>query len=133
MWVKTSDSDMIEFEEIYTIHGQGLCYRITPKHAVTKVETSYLNVNFNPKLPTGDIPKIEMIFTSKANSYGIIESIWMDGHEYSIMIDPKKNANYLVSLTLTQHLDLESTSKCSNRQSYLKCVSGYVSFISCTY
>ena len=105
-------------------------FRITPKHAVTKVDTAYLNVNFDPKLSTGDIPKIELIFTSKENSYGIIGSYWMDGNEYSIMIDPKKNANYLVSLTITQHLDLEFTSKCSNRQSYLKCVSEYVSFIS---
>ena len=101
-------------------------FRITPKHAVTKVETPYLYVNFDPKLPTGDTPKMELIFTSKENSYGIIGSYWMDGKEYSIMIDPKKNANYIVSLTLSQHLDLEFSSECSNRQSYVKCVSGYV-------
>ena len=106
---------MIEFEEMYTILSQGLCYRITPKHAVTKVDTAYLNVNFDPKLPTGDIPKIELIFTSKENSYGIIGSNWMDGKEYSVMIDSKENANYLVSLTLSQHLDLEFLSECSNR------------------
>ena len=124
--LKKNYSDKIEFEEIYTILSQGLCYRITPKHAVTKVDTAYLNVNFDPKLSTGDIPKIELIFTSKENSYGIIGSYWMDGKDYSIMIDPKENANYQVSLTLTQHLDLEFTSECSNRQSYVKCVSGYV-------
>ena len=45
-----SYSEMIEFEEIYTILSQGLCYRITPKHAVTKEDTAYLNVNFDPKL-----------------------------------------------------------------------------------
>ena len=129
--LKKSYSDKIESEEIYTIYNHGLCYRITPKIASRKWEPAYLNVKFDPTLPIEDIPKIELIFTSKENSYGIIESNWMDGNEYSIMIDPKKNANYLVSLTITQHLDLEFTSKCSNRQSYLKCVSGYVSFISC--
>ena len=37
-----------------------------------------------------DVPNLNVIFTSETNAYGIINSAWVEGNQYSLSIDLKK-------------------------------------------
>ena len=65
----------------------------------------------------------QSITTSEDNSYGIFDINWLDGDEYSITIDPKKQLQTSVIFTVRQHENLKITSNCSLEEPYYKCAS----------
>ena len=90
-------SKLIELEEMITALS-GICYSLTPKNKIGLGEAIGLRIQFADSLPCEDVPKkIKVIFTSKQNSYGAINTSWKDGQEYSFFIDPdKKDYNVAV-------------------------------------
>ena len=116
-------SKLIEFEEIITLIA-GICYSITPKNEIGKRQYNLFQIQFQDSLPSEDIPnKIEVIFTSKYNSYGVITNVWKEGQEYSFLIDPEKKDTNSVNLRLSQHNQLDITSGCTNDDFYYNCIS----------
>ena len=116
-------SKLIEFEKIITLIA-GICYSITPKNEIGKRQYNLFQIQFQDSLPSEDIPnKIEIIFTSKCNSYGVITNIWKEGQEFSFLIDPEKKDTNSVNLRLSQHHQLEITSGCTNDDFYYNCIS----------
>ena len=84
-----------------------------------KGQWNSFQVQFDDSLPLEDIPKmIEVIFTSKHNSYGVITDMWKEGPEYSFLIDLEKRDAMAVKLQLSQHKQLEITSECTNDDFY---------------
>ena len=116
-------SKLIELEEMITTNA-GICYSLTPKNKIGKGEANVLQIQFDDSLPFEDVPKkIKVIFTSKQNSYGAINTLWKDGQEYSIFIDPEKKDYNMAALKSSQHERLEISSGCVKDDFYWKCVS----------
>ena len=95
-------------EKLYT-YLSGVCYAITPQffdaHKKLKFQISFVK-NMDPK----DIPSnMGVYFTSKENSYGIIDMNWFNGNELSFDLD-SWSTTFKLSASTTKYL--ESTSNC---------------------
>ena len=113
----------MEFEEIITI-GSGICSSVTLKSKMSKGQTNQIVIQFNESLPLKDIPKmIEVTFTSKQNSYGIISNFWKEGKECQFLIDREKKGYNMIALQLSQHKKLDASPSCSNDAFYWNCLS----------
>ena len=116
-------SKLIEIEEIISLLA-GTCFSIAPKNKMGKRQYNTFQIKFDDSLLPEDIPKwIEVIFTSKYNSYGVITNIWKEGRESSFLIDPEKKDFNSVNLQLYQHKQLEISSGCTNDDFYYNCIS----------
>ena len=49
-----------------------------------------MEFHFNDSMSEEDVPNLNVIFTSETNAYGIINSAWVEGNQYSLSIDLKK-------------------------------------------
>ena len=116
-------SKAMEFEEIFTI-GPGICFSVTLKSRMSKKQVNRVFIQFDESLPFEDVPKIvEVIFTSKQNSYGIISNFWKEGKECQFLIESEKNAFNIFTLQLSQHKKLDDSPSCSNDAFYWNCLS----------
>ena len=123
MSLQENVSKAMEFEEIITI-GAGTCFSVTPKSKMSKRQLNQIYIQFDESLPFKDVPKIiEVIFTSKRNSYGIISTFWKDGKECQFLIDSEKKTLNFVNLQLSEHKKLDGLSSCSNDAFYWHCLS----------
>ena len=116
-------SKLIEFEELITV-AYGKCFSITVKNKTGKSDTTALQIQFDESMPSKDIPKlIEVIITSKQNSYGVLANLWKEGKEFKISIDPEKKDYSIINLQLSQYKKLEVSSNCSIDDFYWNCLS----------
>ena len=116
-------SKLIEFEEIITV-ANGKCFSITVKNKTGKSDTTALQIQFDESMPSKDIPKlIEVIITSKQNSYGVLSNFWKEGKEFKVSIDPEKKDYSIINLQLSQYKKLEVSSNCSIDDFYWNCLS----------
>ena len=123
MSLSENTSKSIEFEEIISINA-GICYRVTPKHKMTKSQLNQIHIQFDESLPFDDIPKmIQVIFTSKQNSYGILGTSWKEGKELRFLIDPRKKEYNTAKLQLSEHKKLDGSNGCNNDDFYWNCIS----------
>ena len=113
----------MEIEEIFTI-GPGICYSVTLKSRMSKKQVNRVFIQFDESLPFEDVPKIvEVIFTSKQNSYGIISNFWKEGKECQFLIESEKKGFNIVNLQLSQHKKLDNSPSCSTDAFYWNCLS----------
>ena len=123
MSLSENTSKSIEFEEIISVNA-GICYRVTPKHKMTKSQLNQIHIQFDESLPFDDIPKmIQVIFTSKENSYGILATFWKEGKELRFLIDSEKRAYNMAKLQLSEHKKLDGSNGCNNDDFYWNCIS----------
>ena len=91
---------------------------------MSKRQTNQIRIQIDESLPFRDMPKmIEVIFTSKQNSYGIMANFWKEGKVCQFLIKPKKNTYNMVTLQLCQHKRLDNPHGCSNNDFYWNCLS----------
>ena len=110
-------------EELITV-ASGKCFSITLKNKIGRSETTSLQIQFDDLMPSEDIPKlIEVIITSKQNSYGVLSNLWKEGKEHRISIDPEKKDYPIFNLQLSQYKKLEVSSNCSIDDFYWNCLS----------
>ena len=113
-------TDLIEFEEVYTLHS-GLCFMITPKFRTKESKINSLKIRFHDHITNfGDVPWVEVYFTSKDNAHGILTSEWLLGNMYSLIIKPDELLKQRIGLNPSEFERIES--KCSV-ESYKKCIS----------
>ena len=113
----------MEFEEIISI-GAGICFSVTLNSTISKRQVNQVYIQFDESLPFEDVPKIiEIIFTSKQNSYGIISNFWKEGKECQFLIESEKQAFNIVNLQLSQHKKLDKSPSCSPDAFYWNCLS----------
>ena len=113
-------TDLIEFEEVYTLHS-GLCFMITPNFRTKEGKISSLKIWFHDHINNfGEVPWVEVYFTSKDNAHGILTSEWLLGDMYSLVIKPDDLLKQRIGLNPSEFERIES--KCSE-ESYKKCIS----------
>ena len=113
----------LEFEEIVSL-TTGICLSVTIKSKMSNRQQNMIAIQFDESLPFKDVPKmIEVSFTSKQNSYGIISNFWKEGKEYRILIDREKKYYNLISLQLSQYKKLDELGSCSIDEFHWKCLS----------
>ena len=111
---------LIELEEVYTLHS-GLCFMLTPNFRTKEGKISSLKIWFHDHINNfGDVPWVEVYFTSKDNAHGIMTSEWLLGDMYSLIIKPDDLLKQRIGLKPSEFESIES--KCS-QESYKKCIS----------
>ena len=115
-----NSTDLIEFEEVYTLHS-GLCFMITPNFRTKEGKISSLIIRFHDHINNfGEVPLVEVYFTSKDNAHGILASEWLLGDMYSLVIRPDDLLKQRIGLNPSEFERIES--KCSE-ESYKECIS----------
>ena len=68
--------------------------------------------------------EIELTFTSKSNSYGIVLSNWVEGEEYAVTIpiDKNKPKEAIINLKPIEYKLYQPTSKCNTENSFYQCL-----------
>ena len=116
-------SKSIEFEEIITLNN-GKCISLAPKSKMDNSQLIQINIQFEDTLSSEDIPEtVEVIFTSRQNSYGILSYFYKEGKEYRSLIDPDKKDYNMFYLQLSEHKKLDISGECSNSDFYWNCLS----------
>ena len=105
-------NSMIFLVEKLLTYSTGVCYAITPQffdaHKKLKFQISFDKKKKNMDIE--DVPStIGVYFTSKENSYGIIDMNWFNGNELSFDLD-SWSTTFKLSASTTKYL--ESTSNC---------------------
>ena len=96
-------------EKLHT-YSSGICYAITPNFFDAHKKLKF-QISFDKNMNLKDLPStMGVYFTSKENSYGIIDMDWSNGNELSFELDSWCTTFKLSALT-TKYL--ESTSNCT--------------------
>ena len=112
IWNKDRN-DGIDIEEIYTLRS-GLCYKVTNQTKTKEDEVHKFYIQFATGLY--DIPSYVKIFlTSENNSYGVIESRWLEGNMYNVDLWTYQKLYYRIDLEAYEYKRLPETSKCSDK------------------
>ena len=112
VWNKDRN-DGIDIEEIYTLRS-GLCYKVTNQRKTKEDEVHKFYIEF----ATGfnDIPSyVKLFLTSENNSYGVIESRWLEGNMYNVDLWTYQKLYYKIDLEAHEYKRLQETSKCSDK------------------
>ena len=81
-------------------------------------------MKFSDSMNNEDIPKIKLFFTSQDNSFGIIDLNWVEGDEYSLVIDPREKLQYNIDFKTFQYDSLKLLPhECNLRESFYRCMS----------
>ena len=74
-------NSMIFLVEKLLTYSTGVCYAITPQFFYAHKKLKF-QISFNNNMESKDVPSlVEVYFTSKENSYGIIDMDWFNGNE----------------------------------------------------
>ena len=85
--IKDMDGIEVDVEALTTIWN-GICYKITATFRKKEmIDYIRLDIKFDNQLMDRDIPKVEIYLTSKANSYGILATNWLQGQVTKFSID----------------------------------------------
>ena len=68
--------------------------------------------------------EVELTFTSKSNSYGIVLSNWVEGEEYAVTIpiDKNKPKEAAINLKPIEYKHFHPISKCNTENSFYQCL-----------
>ena len=113
---------MVKVEEVFSL-WTGLCYRIEALYMTQPHLVHFIRMNFDQSMPKEDLPLIDMIFTSKNSSYGIIDLDWIDGNDFVVEVDPNYHLLHDVNLHPHSYRSLQEKSNCSYQETFYKCVS----------
>ena len=91
---------------------KGLCYKISYKYEAEYSWSSEVSLDFAKSLSDQDMPKIEVIFTSYNNSYGIIDIDWVEGDKYNLLIDLRKLMTYSINFKTFEYVILKDVKHC---------------------
>ena len=68
------------------------------------------------------LPRVNFLFASVKNIFGVIWQQWIEGKVFSISVDPKETQDQTVSLKEQIQMKLPETSYCSLEQNYFECL-----------
>ena len=78
-------------------HGTCTILKINDQIKTPAIQYSRLAFNFNGT-NINNLPHIQLIFTSKNNSYGSFWQLWMEGEKYDLIMNPHDKLHYVVNL-----------------------------------
>ena len=109
--LSANQAKYIDFKMIHSL-WKGLCYQISYKYEAEYSWSSEVSLDFDKSLSDQDMPKIEVIFTSYNNSYGIIDIDWVEGDKYNLLIDLRKMMTYSINFKTFEYVILKDVKHC---------------------